>query len=226
MQPIKISNVETKEDADLFKLLLKLEHPTWTVEIKEHPGGKFSVVATPPAAAGKPQRVSAISVTHPQATVAQTMPLLDLIAQAESSGNYNAHFDKPGNTNPKFTAMTIDAVLDWQKAFVNAGSVSSAVGRYQILRGTLKGLRKNLKLDGSELFDNARQDEMAVSLLKGRGLERFLLGTLSQDEFINQIAMEWAGLPNMNGKSHYYSDGVNSANVALADVQDVVSALR
>jgi len=117
-------------------------------------------------------------------------------------------------------------VIAWQKSFVMSGSISSAAGRYQITRGTLKDLKRKMGLDGTELFDEAMQDRMALALLNRRGMGEYLLGTMTEADFINRIAMEWAGLPNMTGRSHYDGDGVNSAKVPLTRVQTVVSTLR
>ena len=165
--------------------------------------------------------------THADATLTAIAPLLALIRKAESSDNYDAHFGKPNNSNPKFTQMSIAAVLDWQKAFVENGSISSAVGGYQINRGTLKDiiLKRNLDLAGTETFDAPLQDQMALLLLKRRGLEGFLVGTIDAASFINSIAKEWAGLPNMTGKSHYDRDGVSSATVTLDEVKTAVAAI-
>ena len=67
-------------------------------------------------------------------------PLLGLIGQAESRGNYNAYFGNAGNKKVQFTTMTIQEVLAWQDSYVRQGSPSSAVGRHQFLNTTLAGL--------------------------------------------------------------------------------------
>lgn len=227
-QPIKITNIPTREEADLIARLLKLEKPTWKVKVIEQPGGRFTVLASPTETedGGTPDRRGADGVSHASATVAHVKPLLDLIAKAESNGKYNAHFGNADNNNPKFTTMSVDEVIAWQKAFLNAGSISSAVGRYQILRGTLKDLKKKLKLTGAETFDAELQDRMGLALLKRRGLEEYLVGTKTVEAFIDDIAKEWAGLPNMTGKSHYDGDGINSAQITLGELRPVVESLR
>ena len=63
--------------------------------------------------------------------------LLQLIAQAESKGNYNAYFSNASNTSVKFTNMSIAEVREWQAKFVQEGNASSAVGRYQIIDTTI-----------------------------------------------------------------------------------------
>lgn len=222
--PQKATNIDTRERAEVVAMLMRFEYPGWEVKITEQPGGAFTVTATPPAnAEATPERVAESSITHPGATDAKLAPLLDLIAKAESAGNYNAHFGNAGNTDPKFTKMSIDEVIAWQKAFVNSGSISSAVGRYQIIRKTLKSLLKPLDLKGTEKYDEKMQDRMAVALLKRRDLEGYLVGKISENRFINNIAMEWAGLPTMTGESYYGPP--NKAQVTLAEVQAAVRAI-
>lgn len=230
-RPIKITNIPTREKADSLARILAGEKPGWKVAVIEQPGGKFTVLATPPTGTrdggtSKPERLDADRVTHAKATVGHVKPLLDLIAKAESGGNYDAHFSEAGNTNPRFTQMSVDEVLAWQKGFVRSGKPSSAVGRYQIIRGTLKGLKTNMKLKGAETFDAVLQDKMALELLKGRGLEAYLLGRVTMDAFIDEIAKEWAGLPNTSGKSHYDGDGLNAARIKLVKLKPVIKLLR
>src|SRR5438309_1766602 len=71
-------------------------------------------------------------------------PVLNLIAKAESNGNYNAYFGHPDNTAIDFTSMPIADVMRWQTEFIQQGSPSSAVGRYQIINTTLAGLVRRL----------------------------------------------------------------------------------
>ncbi|MFT5449410.1 MAG: hypothetical protein ACI9DC_004603 [Gammaproteobacteria bacterium] len=153
--------------------------------------------------------------------------LLDYIAGLESNGNYNAYFRHADNhDSPSFTAMTLADVLVWQKQQVKAGSLSSAVGRYQIIRGTLEALIKSMGLDAPRAkFDVATQDRMAIKLLEARGLKDLLAGTTTAQAFANSVSREWAALPivtnnfpdnkgrlNRKGASYYAGDGVNKAH--------------
>ena len=156
--------------------------------------------------------------------------LLDHIGQFESGGNYNAYFRHADNEDaPRFTDMTVAEVIDWQTEQINAGSPSSAVGRYQIIRGTLRGLVDSMGLDASTvLFDAATQDQMAVKLLEEKGLKDFLAGTRTAVEFANSVARVWAALPivsddfpdhkgrtGQKGASFYADDGLNKALVGV-----------
>jgi conjugal transfer mating pair stabilization protein TraG len=156
-------------------------------------------------------------------------PLLDLIAQAESRGNYNAYFGNASNTEVKFTEMSVAEVLDWQKAFVAQGNPSSAVGRYQIINTTLAGLVQELDLQGSEMFDEAMQDRLALALLERRGVVAYINGRIDAKQFAAELAKEWAGLPRILGdapeKSYYAGDGLNAALVGADEVLRVVGVI-
>ena len=153
-------------------------------------------------------------------------PLLNLIARAESRGNYNAHFGNASNTRIDFTSMTIEDVLKWQSDFVKKGNASSAVGKYQIVNTTLEGLVRELKMDTQQRFDPATQDKMAVALIERRGANDYVSGELTREEFAANLAKEWAALPNVTGKhpekSYYAGDGLNRA---LVSVDEVLKAL-
>lgn len=160
--------------------------------------------------------------------------LMDIVGAKESNNDYNIAYR---GTRNNFTDMTIDEVLDWQKKFVNAGSPSSAVGRFQIIRKTLKDLKKKMKLSGDELFSPEMQDAMFVQLLKRRKYDKWVDGEISDEEFGNNIAKEWASFPVLTdmkgskrnvkvGESYYAADGLNKALISPADVHKALSAHR
>ena len=137
--------------------------------------------------------------------------IMDMVGHAESKNNYNAVYN---GENSKLTTMTLDDVLKLQANMVSGGSKSSAVGKYQIINKTLAGLKDSMGLKGDEIFDENLQDQMAVSLLKSRGVDEFLNGTLSADKFQFNLSQEWAGIPkDASGLSYYEGDGLNHATV-------------
>jgi uncharacterized protein (TIGR02594 family) len=166
--------------------------------------------------------------------------LLDFIGKFESGSNYNAFFGKTRNTdNPRFTGMKVNEVLAWQDDFVrNKKSPSSAVGKYQFVRGTLNALRSKGIAKANDEFEDGVQDRLAIALLKRRGLDRFLAGLLSEEEFGIHVAMEWASMPvprdvrKDNGKtvrkgqSYYAGDGLNMALVSVRDFLDALRSVR
>lgn len=153
-------------------------------------------------------------------------PLLTLIAEGESRGNYNAHFGNASNQAVRFTDMTISEVLEWQRQFVEDGYPSNAVGRYQIIRPTLVGLVEELKLNTSEQFSPALQDRLAISLIERRGSVSFIKRELSTEEFAHNLSKEWAALPQIIGErpadSYYAGDGLN---IALVEKKSVLQAI-
>jgi len=153
--------------------------------------------------------------------------LLNVIAKAESNNNYNAYFGNASNSSIDFTNMSIADVMKWQSEYIQKGSASSAVGRYQIINTTLSGLVRQLGLNTSKKFDKPMQDAMAIALLERRGAESYINNEITGDQFAASIAKEWAGLPKVIGdkpeESYYASDGLNKSNVK---VQDVLEAIK
>ncbi|MDB5181336.1 MAG: hypothetical protein JWP13_99 [Candidatus Saccharibacteria bacterium] len=157
-------------------------------------------------------------------------PLLDTIAKGESHGNYNAYFGNAGNTSIRFTEMTVSQVLIWQEEYVRQGSASSAVGKYQIINTTLKGLVQELAIDTSIKFDEKLQDRMAIALLERRGAEEYVGKKLSREDFAANLAKEWAALPKATGpnpeQSYYASDGLNKVQISLEEVYKALATLE
>lgn len=152
--------------------------------------------------------------------------LLDLIGQKESNGNYNAYFGNAGNKDIDFTGMTVADVRRWQDDFVRKGSKSSAVGKYQIIRKTMDSLLKEMNLTGKEKFTPELQDQMALTLAKRRGYDKFIKGKMPKEKFANELAKEWASFPviggDKHGRSYYAGDGLNKA---LIGPNEVLAAL-
>lgn len=149
-------------------------------------------------------------------------PLLTTIAKGESKGNYNAYFGNIRNDTVRFTDMTIAEVMQWQEQYVREGSISSAVGKYQIIRPTLNGLVQQHGIDVHARFDEAMQDHLAVLLLERRGAVAFVEKKISREQFAANLAKEWASLPRITGpnphESYYAHDGVNKAFVTSDEV--------
>ncbi|WP_052731798.1 hypothetical protein [Devosia geojensis] len=167
--------------------------------------------------------------------------LLDFIGQTETgkSGHegYGVIFaNKQGKLTKPLTTLTLDEVIAdqvrWSK---NHGS--SAAGRYQFTRATLRGLMSELGLRGSQKLDANLQDRLAYHLLKRRGYEGWTAGKIGDVEFAKRLAMEWASLPVLEatqgqhrtlaaGQSFYAGDGLNKALVSPAKVREVLARAR
>ena len=150
----------------------------------------------------------------------------------ESYGVIYGH--KQGKLSKPLTEMTVDEVqraqVGWSK---NHGS--SAAGRYQFMRATLKGLIAELGIPGSSKFTADLQDKLGYELLKRRGYIAFASGTLAPRKFGNNLAMEWASLPVLQdikgahrpvtrGETYYAGDGVNKVLTKPEKVESVLTA--
>lgn len=159
-----------------------------------------------------------------------TADLLNTIAKVESKHNYNAYFGNSANTSVKFTDMTVNEVLAWQKQFVEQGNASSAVGRYQFIDSTLQGLVRQLNIDGNTKFDEALQDRLAVALLERRGIREYVDNKISREEFAHNLSKEWAALPRVIGdnpeQSYYAGDGLNKAQLGVDEVYASIATVR
>ena len=157
-------------------------------------------------------------------------PLLATIARGESGGNYNAYFGSPANSTIRFTDMTVAEVLAWQEDYVRRGSISNAVGKYQIIRPTLVGLVNQLGIDATERFDENLQDRLAIALLERRGSVDYVNSKLSREDFAANLAKEWAALPKVLGPnphdSYYASDGINKSRVSVDEVYSALALLK
>ena len=80
---------------------------------------------------------------------------------------------------------------------------SPAVGKYQIVRTTLRGLKEKLGLKGDEKFTPELQDKLASELLQQRGMGKFEKGEITQEQFQENLAKEWASIATKDGKSFY-----------------------
>lgn len=157
-------------------------------------------------------------------------PLLDTIAKGESGGNYNAHFGNAKNSSIRFTDMTVAEVLQWQEEHVARGNVSSAVGKYQIIKPTLLELVGELDVDKDAKFDKTLQDKMAIRLLERRGAEEYANDKLTRKQFAANLAKEWAALPKIDGanpeESYYSADGINRSNITVDEIYSALDALK
>lgn len=162
--------------------------------------------------------------------------LLDFIGDIEAPRGYNTIY---GNNQDKLrkpvTKMTVDEVLAAQPGWSRRYD-SSATGRYQFMHETLGGLKTQLGLRGSQVFDGDLQDRLAYHLLKRRGFEAYMAGHIDRTEFAKRLAMEWASLPVLEpcegqkrrvvrGQSYYAGDGRNRSLVTPERVEAVLDAV-
>jgi conjugal transfer mating pair stabilization protein TraG len=149
--------------------------------------------------------------------------LLDLIAEPESGGNYNAWYGDAGQAQLDLSTLSVNQVRALQSELVRSQG-GSAIGRYQLLDDTLDGLVDRLGLTGSEPFTPALQDRMALELARDAGMDAWIGGRLSDTAFAQNLAEIWAGLPKDASNASRY-EGLQG-NRARADWQAVLASLE
>lgn len=175
-------------------------------------------------------------------------PLLALIRKYESDGavrvqNVHSPYDVVwGGINRRdrpprpLTQMTVQEVLDWQDS-IDRAYMSEASGAYQIMEDTLRGMVVSGQIAAGARFDQDTQDAAAIALLNRRGLARYIRGELTDHQFADQIAREWASFPVTRpqkgqkrhvqvGETYYAGDGLNKAHAPVEDVLAAVRAIR
>ncbi len=139
----------------------------------------------------------------------------DLLSSiAKNEGTYDTGYDteyaygKYGSDRKPLAEMSINEVLDYQDGMVGNQSgdlKSSAIGRYQMLRQTIRDGMKEGNYNGTELFTDKVQDAMIMQRLGSRrGYNDWREGTISDDKFKSHLAREFASINDpYTGKGHY-----------------------
>ena len=166
----------------------------------------------------------------PSETPGKIGDLLDLIAKPESGGRYDSVY--PGRRKPEILDMTLaELYADMRKRARKHGS--SASGRYQYIRKTLIGVAKSMGLDPRKTkFTPEIQDKIVIYHLRlNHGLDRWMRGKTSDEDFLKRLSKTWAGLPkDMSGRSYYAGDkignkaGINydTAMAALGNIRTAI----
>ena len=149
--------------------------------------------------------------------------MLDFIGSLEAPGGFDTVYYGARIAPPRpITTMSVGEVLDWQRRTVRGGSVSSAAGRYQIVRPTLKRLVDTGVVSRGETFDAATQQRLGLHLLRETGYRAGDTSTATA----NRIAGVWAALPRIGGagagRSVYEGIAGNHALVKSATYQGVL----
>lgn len=176
----------------------------------------------------------------------QEKNLLTLIAKGESTGTKDPYCALwPGTVEPRLTTMTLEQVDAFQTNRIRSGYKSSACGRYQFIRSTLREVVQKSGLDPKTTkFTREVQDVLILQRLRDlRKLEAWKSGSLGGDAATNsanfqlELAKEFASVPVpfntkghrrnvQKGESFYAGDGLNSSHgkadtflAALIDIQ-------
>lgn len=159
--------------------------------------------------------------------------MLDQISRGEGTTDEKAQkhgfksaYDVPlgygkygGKTEKPLSEMTIGEVKEYQKRILHdpANKMdSSAVGKYQIVGKTLRGLQSKYGFGDEQKFDAAFQDKLGEMLLKGRGLDKFKAGKMSSAAFQEQLAQEWASIAHPGSGRGTQGTGTSSEQIQTA----------
>lgn len=156
-----------------------------------------------------------------------TTTLLETIASGESNigeRGYDVTYahgalDPDWARGKRLSEMTVGEVERLQRDMLkHPGNIAntSAVGKYQITKTTLFGrngtaerpekgsIAEELSLKPEEKFSKETQERIGVQLLKRRGLEEYQKGEITEQQFQENLAKEWASIPTpRTGKSFY-----------------------
>jgi muramidase (phage lysozyme) len=148
---------------------------------------------------------------------------LNFIGKIESGNSYNKLVGGKTKNDPPLTDMTVGQVMAYQDTMRARGHETTALGKYQIIKGTLGGIVKSGAINVNDKFSPTTQDKAAVQLMNMRGREKYKAGKLGPDQYANNLAKEWASLPMPDGRSYYAGQG---SNKSLVPRKDFVGALQ
>lgn len=111
-------------------------------------------------------------------------------AEARKHPGFDSGYDATYSYQPTpkpLSQMTLNEVAQFQDQMRGP----TPVGKYQILRGTLSGLKDKLGLTGGEMFSPDLQDRMGRELLTQRKWNAYVDGRIGPTEFQKQLGTEW-----------------------------------
>ncbi|RVK81404.1 hypothetical protein CN157_05135 [Sinorhizobium meliloti] len=158
-------------------------------------------------------------------------PMLDLLGKSEGTDKARGYNETLGygaytGGDRNLVGMTleeIDRLQTQMLAHPKNRFNSSALGRYQIVRATLRKLKAALDLPGGMLFNGALQDRLGCYLMRGRGIDVWLAREMTDAALMDALAKEWASLPTSAGVGHY--DG-QRASVTTLEVRRALQEVR
>ena len=147
----------------------------------------------------------------------------------EGLGNFIGSKES-GNSYTKLVGGAEDAsILDKTVSELNSEKGGRfAMGKYQIQMRTASEVLRNAGKDPDKFkFDQQGQDEIFRLLLERRGIDDYLSGKISEDEFAKNLSMEWAALPqDASGAGYYDGDGKNKSLVSYEETIKMIRGLK
>lgn len=104
---------------------------------------------------------------------------------------------------------------------------SSAVGKYQYINKTLLANVENGTIKATDKFNEATQDALANNTLQTIGMDKYLKGDISTEDFISKISSIWASVPkDSSGEGAYDEDGINKASGNYTEIKKRLEELK
>jgi len=188
---------------------------------------------TPPQLPVEPVEVKA-EETAESMTVSQVVePLTELVGMAEADpvGGWNAAnngypLDLGKDGFIKVFGRPTSEVTVGEILLAQAQRRIHAVGRYQIIGITLKGLVAARCISGSQLFTEKVQNDAFICLIKKNrpAVWRYISTGQGIVPAANAMSREWASMPYSHGRSYY--GGADKAHATRAELFDALEAVR
>lgn len=128
----------------------------------------------------------------------QEKKLLHLVAKGERSARGDPYASVNGLVNgyPPLVTYTIREVYRYQDQWRSRRSSSSAVGRYQFIKSTLQEEVNSSGISLNTVFNSTTQDFLILNRLKRiRQMNQWLSGSITDAQFLNNLAKEFASIP-------------------------------
>jgi muramidase (phage lysozyme) len=159
--------------------------------------------------------------------------LMDMISGGEGTsgpaGYDQIYGDKPGKPlqHRAVTEMTFGDVDQLQQGMLKRRGGSSAIGKYQFLRGTRADVQGRLGANDDQVATEGMQDRMMREFLNTLGYDKFVSGRMSAPEFQSSLAHGFASLaPGPDDKIRLPNGRVVDARVRTADIQRTLKAAK
>lgn len=134
------------------------------------------------------------------------------------------------NTQP-LTNLTIGEIKELQQIMIRKQSgnklISSAVGKYQFISGTLNELVSKCNISDETLFSSETQDKLAIKkLVLNRGFNTWLNNNLSDNRFQKGLAQEWASIADPDTQKSYYNQHVGTTDYQIKEVMQKIKKMK
>ncbi len=167
---------------------------------------------------------------------AGTTALSNLIGSGEGGYNsYNRGVAGDSRTPINLSDMTISEIMRRQDLPRNDPDRLFAIGKFQIIPGTMEETVRNLGLNGSEKFTPALQERMFSDYLvdeKRPAVKAYITGNSSGPDGLGRaqlaLAQEFASVANpQTGRSYYDGDsGGNHSSISARQVETSLNQMR